>query len=193
MLSSKAKFTKLQVSGLEIPAAADWDIREKVKLIGAASDIRRTVNGEAINVARSVFRKYAISISGDDLWAAGLSGFTPGDYVEVIPSEPFSVSLKTPGYSVELPRAGINIVGITSSGARVEPSSVTPSGSPLPLQTAKNATRIATLRTKPTCSFSEPVALVRFRPALSCVVINWETSTDERAATASWSADFEEL
>lgn len=184
-------YTRLLLSTVTIPPTSDFDLSETVELIGDATDLRRTVNGEPVNVARAVFRKYSVSISASDLRAAGVFAMTPGDYVECVPSEPFSVSVKPAATSVELPRSGIEVIGITASGAKIGPTA-----QPVdrrPLEVDRDGDRIADLRLRPTVTFASPVTLVRFRPILACVVTNWSTSADERAATASWSLNKEEI
>lgn len=185
------KYTRLLLSGVEIPAGSDMDIREAVTLISEASDMRRTVNGDLTNLSRAIFRKYRISISADDLFAAGVHGVAPGDYVECVPTEPFSISVPSPAAAVELPRAGIEVVGLTSDGRRVQP--VSQPADPLPLTHARQPSRVAALRARPTVTFPEPVVLVRFRPVLACLVVDWSSDADERQATASWGLTLEEV
>ncbi|KIN72674.1 hypothetical protein [Sulfitobacter guttiformis] len=185
------KYTRLKISTLTIPAWADWQVTESVRLISQAADLRRTVNGELVNVARSTFRKYSVDIRVQDHWAAGLSGIDLGSYCEVIPSEHFSLSVPGGAVSAKIPRAGIEVVGITDDGVEI-PATSQPTN-PLPLQTARAGNRIGFLRVQRTVSFSTPVVLVRYRPVLACLVTDWTTDSDEAAATASWTISLEEV
>ena len=187
----RQKLTKLQLSGIELPAGSDAEIRSTLRFISAASDVRRTVNGDALNVSRSVFQRYAVSLSGDDAHPAALHAVKPGQYVEVLLPDFLSVSLPTPGFSVVLPRAGVEVYGLTSNGMKVEPFEQP--ASQTPLQTEKNASRLAVLRTQENVSFPQPVALVRFRPVLGCLVLNWNTDADERLARFGWQLELEEV
>lgn len=192
MLGTPPKvYTRLRLGSIVIPPGTDFDLSEIFRMISDASDIRRTVNGEAVNVARSPFRKYSVGIRASDMRAAGIGAVNPGDYCEVIPSESLSISVPGGAMHVQLPRAGIEVVGIAADGTRVTP--VAQPATPLPLQTARTGARIATLRLKPTVVFQSPVTVVRFRPALACIVMSWSSSADERAATASWTLDLEEI
>lgn len=188
---SKPRLSRLRISGVDIPPAADRDIKVSVQLIGDAADMRRTVNADLINVSRAIFRKYAISISASDLHVAGLAGLTPGDYVEVLLPDPIAVSPASPATVIELPRAGVDVIGITPDGHRVEP--MAQPASPLPLHASRAPARVSALRIRPSVTFSEPVSLVRYRPALACAVVNWSIDTDERLAESSWSLELEEV
>lgn len=189
-LARRQKLTRLQLSNIAIPPGADASISEAVGLISDAADIRRTVNGEAIQIARDAFRKYRVGITCSDMHSAGLHSVSPGDYVECIPTEPFSVSLPVAATSVTLPRAGIEAVGVKSNGEKVAPIAQLPAQA---LQNVRSSGRISALRARPVVTFSEPVALVRFRPILACVVVEWSSDAAEKDATASWSLTLEEI
>lgn len=187
----RKKLSGLRIGGVELPPGSDTDIRVSLGLISGAADLRRTVNADLLNVARAVFQKYAISITGSGFRPAGLAGLAPGDYVEVIVPEPIAISVRTPATTVELPRAGIDVVGLTADGRRVLPDDQPPS--PLPLQVIRSGTRTAALRIRPSVTFSEPVTMVRYRAALACGVVGWSIDDDERLASSSWSLGLEEI
>lgn len=188
---SRPKYSKLQLSGIEIPAGADSEISMSINLISSAADMQRTVNGDLLNVARSVFRKYAVSLSGSGMRPAGLAGLAPGDYVELISFEEMPISARPAAATVELPRAGVDVVGITADGRAIAP--ISQPASPLPLEVERGSTRIAELRMRPSVEFAEPVSLVRYHAALACAVIEWGIDNDERMATSSWSLQLEEV
>lgn len=185
------KYTGPQLSGIDLPIGSDRDIKVNIELIGEASDLRRTINADLINLSRAVFRKYFANVTGAGLRAAALAGLTPGDYVELIAPEPLSISCRSPLSAVELPRAGIDVVGLTAEGERVQPDSQP--ASPLPLQIDRTAARIADLRQKPVVTFSTPVVSVRYRAALACAVVSWSSDSDERMAASNWSLSLEEI
>lgn len=185
------KYSGLQLSGIDLPIGSDRDVRVSIGLIGEASDLRRTVNADLINLSRSVFRKYFANIAGSGLRPAALAGLTPGDYVELIAPEPLSISCRSPLSAVELPRAGIDVIGLTVEGDRIQPDAQPTS--PLPLQIDRTAARVASLRAKPIVTFSTPVVSVRYRAALACAVVSWSSDSDERMASSTWSLNLEEI
>lgn len=187
----RMKYSRLRLSGVDIPPGADTDISMSITLISEASDMRRTVNAELRNVARSLFKKYKVSVQGSGMHPAGLAGLSGGDYVELITFEALPISPRTASRSVVLPRAGLDAVGITADGRAIEP--INHLTSPLPLQAEPSAERIAELRVTPSVSFAEEVVLVRYHAALACSVVSWTIDNDERLATSQWSLDLEEL
>lgn len=185
------KFTKLMLGGIRIPAGADSQIDVDIKLIDAASDIRRTVNGDAISVARAVFQRHKIEISSSDTFPAGLSNKAPGDYVECAPPERLSMSLDFMSTSVILPRAAFDVRGITPDGDIIDP--IAQPTDPLPVQSALMPGRLQFLRTKPQVLFNEAVEVVSARHVFPCLLISWDQSDDERLAQTSWSVSLEEV
>lgn len=59
------RYSKLLINGERLLPGSDFDVSFSIAPIGQAANMRRTVNGQMINLARSVYRKYAISISGN--------------------------------------------------------------------------------------------------------------------------------
>lgn len=187
----RPRYTTTEISGVAIRAGADKDISCKIDPIAEAADLRRTVNADLRNVARDVFQKFSISISGDDTYAAAFAHLMPGRYAEIISHKPMSLTLTPAATSAEIPRACIDVVGITHDDRRVMPTSQPPD--PHPLQTTETPARTATLRVKPTVTFAEPVETVEFRPVLACLIVGMSLSDAERTRSSSWSISAEEV
>lgn len=181
----------LEISGIAFPPGSDRFISVSVQAIGEAADMRRTVNGQLVNVARSAFRKHAVSISCSDQRPPGLAEIWPGHYVECIAPAPHILSLHSPSSSATIPRAAIDVRGDTPDGRLIEPSAQ-PSD-PRPLSTDQEPARVASLRSPSSVTFPEPVESVRYRPALACLVVSSNSDADEIKAQGSWSLDLEEL
>lgn len=192
MIASFARksLTKLELTGITIPAGADLGISVSVQPISQAADFRRSVNGDLHNVARSHFQKLAVSISGSHMRPAPLHTLNIGQYIEVIAPEPHALSLPLAQISSTIPRSSQDVVGIAEAGHLVLPTSQPPSHAPL--QGTKDPARIATLRSPQNISFPEPVVVVRYRPILACSVVNWSSDADEHRSSAGWSLQLEE-
>lgn len=187
----RPKVTALRLSGIELPPGSDGEISVSVGLIQGASDLRRTVNADMINLARAVFQKYAIQISGSGMIPPAIQGLMPGDYVECIAPEPFRISVRTPSTSVELLRSGIDVTGTTYDGRTIMPVAQPPDRSSL--RVVQSSSRTSQLRTRPIVTFPESVYAVRYRAVLACGVVNWTVDSDERMANSSWSLSLEEI
>lgn len=58
-------------------------LRQTLEPIQAAGQMRRTVNGQLVNVAHSQFKKYRSNISCTDQLPPGFDGFWQGDVITV--------------------------------------------------------------------------------------------------------------
>lgn len=187
--------TKLRLSGVTFPPRSDTDISATLRLIDAASDIRRTVNGDAVNVARSAFRKYAVSLSGSDMHFPGISHLNPGDYVEFVPFERVAYSFQFETSLPTVPRAGFEFVGIAPDGSKLSgPEALAVDMAELEtLSQEFSSLRVSLLRTPVSPFFSQPVRALRYRPLLCCMVVSSSFTSDERTASDSWSLELEEV
>lgn len=75
--------TVLSITGIGIPPYSARNIRQTLTAIGAASYMRRTINGELIDLSPTQFRKYKSSISANDIQPPALDGIWPGLTVTV--------------------------------------------------------------------------------------------------------------
>ncbi|UFM66803.1 hypothetical protein LOS78_12790 [Paracoccus sp. MA] len=187
----RPKVTSLRLSGIELPPGSDGDISVSVSPISGASDLRRTVNADLVNLARAVFQKYAVQITGSGMIPPAIQGLMPGDYIECITPEPFRISVRTPSTAVELPRAAIAVSGTAYDGRTIMPVAQPPDRSSL--RVVQSSSRTSQLRTRPVVTFPEAVYAVRYRAVLACAVIDWSVDSDERLADSRWSLSIEEI
>lgn len=187
---SSIKLTELQLSGIAIPARADDTVTVRIAPEASASDLRRTVNGDLIQLARRVFQKYAVSVSGTGINLPALVPLWPGHYVELLAPDPISLTPTTSGLKAGWNRAAVGVHGRTVDGRRVDPVAQPPS--PLPLSEEPSSARVAALRTPWEVAFPEPVMVVFARPVLACMLTDWSTDTEDASKEASWSLDLAE-
>lgn len=187
---SSVKLTELEISGIAIPARADDTVSVRISPESSAADMRRTVNGDLKNIAREVFRKYAISVSGTGINLPSIAGIWQGQYVEILPPDPISLKPRPGGLVVGWNRAAVAVHGRTLDGRRVEPISQPPS--PLPLFEEVSKPRVAALRTPWEVTFPEAVAIVFVRPVIACLVTNWGTDSEDASKEVSWSIELAE-
>lgn len=187
----KKNLTKTLISGVAFPPGSDLYIVCDVSPIAQASDLRRSVNGDLINLARSPFKKYRVSLTCADIRPAAIDHLFPGDYLEVVPSEPFHFSFHPPATSVQIPRSCIEIVGMTAAGDLVQPN-VQPVSS-LPLSKVYDPVRVAAMRANRTVNFPVAVESVRFRPVLACRLLSSSHDSVEFKSTSSWKLELEEV
>jgi hypothetical protein len=75
--------TLLKISGVGMSPYAARGLTQTLNPIEQAKDLRRTINGELIDLSAEQFRKYASVISGNDLMPPGVAGIWPGRLVRV--------------------------------------------------------------------------------------------------------------
>lgn len=182
--------TLLQLSGIKLPVRSDESITVSIRPIAEASGMSRTINGELVRISRNVFDKLAISISADGLNAAPLSHLRIGAYLEVALADPVYLPLSSDGRTASYGRAVIDVQAWDAQNKRVQPTSVP--ASPLPLQSAFSAARVAALRAPISIPFAVPVAAVRARPVLACRVTEWSLDNEDASKSASWQLELEE-
>lgn len=187
---SSIKLTELQMSGIAIPARADDTVTVRIAPEASASDLRRTVNGDMIQLARKVFQKYSVSVSGTGINLPALVPLWPGHYVEFLAPDPISITPQNGGLKAGWNRAAVGVHGRTADGRRIEP--VAQPASPLPLSENPSSARVAALRAAWEITFPEPVMVVFARPVLACILSGWSTDTEDASKEASWSLDLVE-
>ena len=75
--------TLLEITGISIPPYSSRGITQTLAPIASASNLRRTINGELIDVGSTLFRKYASTITCTDQQHPALNGVWPGQTVTV--------------------------------------------------------------------------------------------------------------
>jgi hypothetical protein len=70
--------TVLVIDGVEIPYGAGRGVRQTLTPIGQATQLRRTVNGDLIDISSTLFRKYTTTITCTDQAAPTLDNIWPG-------------------------------------------------------------------------------------------------------------------
>lgn len=75
--------TLLKISGVGMSPYAARGLTQTLGPIEQAKNIRRTINGESIDLSAEQFRKYASVITGSDQMPPGVDGIWPGHIVEV--------------------------------------------------------------------------------------------------------------
>lgn len=183
--------TRVELSGVIFPPGSDLNISEGLSPIAQAADMRRTVNGDLLNVARPVLRKRRLTLGASDMRPAGLGHLFPGDYLEAIPSEPLAITLSAPATSAQVSAGAVEVVGLSATGQLVQP--VAQPENPRPLSVAHDPARVAALRGQVPVNFPSPVVAVRFRPVLACRVVSVSAEATENAASASWTLELEEI
>lgn len=183
--------TRVELSGVVFPPGSDLNISEGLSPIAQAADMRRTVNGDLLNVARPVLRKRRLTLGASDMRPAALSHLFPGDYLEAIPSEPVAITLAAPATSAQVPAGAVEVVGLSATGQLVQP--VAQPVNPRPLSVTHDPARVAALRASDPVTFPTAVAAVRFRPVLACRVVSVSAEATENAASASWTLELEEV
>lgn len=188
---STRKLTDLQLSGIAIPARADDTVSVRIAPEAGSSDLQRTVNGDLIQVARRVFRKYQVSVSGTGINLPALAPVWPGKYVEIVAPDPISLTPGFDGLSATWNRAASEVHGRTADGIRVEPEAQP--ASVLPLHETQSTARLIELRATWSVTFPTPVVIVFARPILACLLADWSTDNEDASKSASWSLDLLEV
>lgn len=75
--------TVLTISGVGVTPYSARGLVQSLEPIGAAVQMRRTVNGELRDISMAQFRKYRSTISGSDQQPPAVGGLWPGQLVTV--------------------------------------------------------------------------------------------------------------
>lgn len=75
--------TELTLSGMNVPPYSARGLKMNLVPIKAATQIRRSINGELVDLSESQFRKYAATIKGGDQQPPAVNGIWPGQLVTV--------------------------------------------------------------------------------------------------------------
>jgi len=75
--------TLLVISGDFLTPYAARGVEQSLEVIGQASAMRRTVNGDLVDISAPEFRKYTSTISCTDMNVPAIDGVWPGQAVQV--------------------------------------------------------------------------------------------------------------
>lgn len=190
-MMARQVYSKLKIAGVDLTLRSDDALSVTISKVPASSDLRRTVNGDLVNLSRSVFDKLAVSISGSGINTPPLSHLSIGGYTEVLLPDP--VYLQSGGSSrATYPRALVDVEGFTISGQKIMPISQPPNrvGG---MSVTFSSARVALLRTPLVIDFPIGVHAARGRPLLACRVVSWDIDNDDVSKEASWSLELEEV
>jgi hypothetical protein len=163
--------TNLAISTLAFPLGSCRGITHSLTRLDSGNVIRN-VNGAALDLTRPGFQKYKLSVSVSDTSTATLGGIWKGAAVSVDCAIPLRHKTTTTSVTLERdPVSGSVRAYLVSDGSSISTSVVG---------------RVVTL------AAFVGVAVVEYRPALSCVVLEVSQSFDEWAGSESWSLDLEE-
>jgi len=73
-----ANETQLILTGMGVPPYSARGLTQSLDPIGAAANLRRTINGALIDVSSAQFRKYRSTISGNDQQPPAIDAIWPG-------------------------------------------------------------------------------------------------------------------
>jgi len=164
--------TNLKLGDLVIPVGAGRGITQTINLVDNG-DLRRTVNGELLDLTRDENRKYESQISANDQKTPSLAGIWKGMQLTVECVAIIRQLVNPANTTATLIRDYVTgtVVGRDINGAKVTPTSV-----------------IGLVATFPT-----NIVMVEWRPKLVMLVSDVQISDDEYEATQSWDISLEEV
>lgn len=157
------RYSALKINGRQLTPGSDFRISWSLAPIAGASNMRRDVNGELVNLNEedSGFRKYRVSISGEGRRVPAIADLMPGDPVTIEWPEPIFIS------GMDFGRQIIERIGVRESGGQY--------------------------RALADEDFPGPVVEIGVRPIFECLVIQAPISGDEHKKNASWTLEAEEI
>lgn len=171
--------TKLDLGSIALLPGSDRSISETLEPIGEASQLRRTINGRLVNTGDASFRKYRVSLSGNDLRPPALDGVWPGMEIEI-------------GAITELVKHDLSpIMWTMPDGSRVRRIDL--GREPVPGSVMiRNATNVGIsiiAQAGPSLYIQMQLGelYITYRPQLTCIIESWSSDEDEAAASSSWS------
>lgn len=182
----RAPLSRMQLS-VPLPPKSDRTINVSITPISESGGYRRAANGDFVSIARAVFKKYKISISGSDMIPPGIQGLFPGDYVECVVPDFMTFN----GSSIN--RASVDAHGLDENGQKFNPETFLNESdySRAVLQSTFSSSRVASLRANGATQVAGASA-IRCRPIFACRVISWSTSKEEAKAQLGWNLELEE-
>lgn len=186
----RQKISRLEMS-VPFPPKSDLNITVSITPIAESSGTRRAANGDMVNTARSVFKKYKISISGEDMIPPGIQSLWNGDYIEIVVPDFMFFNADS------VSRVSLDAHEVLPDGQKANPdlfmreSDYTTSEVIGGLQKQFSAARVDFLRAPGSTSIPGAYA-IRCRPVFACTVIGWGTNAVEGKAATSWTLELEE-
>lgn len=155
--------TILKLVGMGLPSYSARGIKQTLEPIGAAAQLRRTINGSLKDISDPLLRKYQSTISATDQRPPALELVWPGKVLEV-----WCVQ--------ELAVAGTFDATTTDVGTTTEPLPTGPFSRPAVPD-----------------SIRHEEGFTFYLPILTMRVAGLSTTTDEWAASVDWSISLEEV
>lgn len=164
--------TVLKIDNISFPIGSARGITQTITPVDNG-ELRRTVNGELVDITRAENRKYESTINCADMGIPTLGDIWRGKVisVECISNIRQSVSPASATAALHRPHVSDSVFGYTQEGEKVTPQSV--------------SLGVAT--------FQKNIVRVDFRPKLSMMVMDWSSSDDEYEASSSWTLSLSEV
>jgi len=167
--------TKLYLGGaVLLPRGSGRGIRETLRPVDGAAQVRRTVAGALRNWGDPQFRKYSVTLQCSDQVPPSVAGLWPGTALTVDCLTP--LPYVAAGAVVVLPRDPV------PGSVRAEDADT---GARVPVLSVEGRTVTLDAPTAAT--------VVYFRPRLACLVAALNIDFDEYGAATSWQLDLEEV
>lgn len=161
--------TSLIIDGILIPVGAARGVKASLELIDNGQ-LRRTVNGELVDLTRTTSRKYKLSLSCSDLSTPTLADLVRGQQVQVVPPKRLRQAVPASGQvTLRRPAADGTLRAHAADGATVEYAVA------------------GDVVTAPAGS------IVSYLPVLDMLVSSVSHDAEEWDATESWSVELEEV
>lgn len=179
----------MELSGIGVVPLSDAGITENLSPIDNGS-LMRTINGTLIDVTLTSHRKYAVTLSGNDVQPAALGNVWRGQTVTLS-----AIS--------ELAQAATLVSGAVT-GVAIDRQPVTGSGRAIYKNGAdERFAATVTFTENPTGVYTAGMdfgdgsiageAFLLYRPKLSMMVVGFSQDTDEFAGAPGWSLELEEV
>lgn len=161
--------TSLTIDGILIPVGAARGVKAALELVDNGQ-LRRTVNGELVDLTRTTSRKYKLSLSCSDLSTPTLADLVRGQAVTVVPPKRLRQAVPYSGtVTLRRPAAEGTLRAQDQSGAAVA------------------CTLDGDVVSAPAGS------IVSYLPVLDMLVASVSHDAEEWDATESWSIELEEV
>lgn len=76
-------YTLLTITGMGVAPYSARGVKQSLEPLGQASQLRRTINGDLIDLSLAQFRKYKSTITGGDQASPAIAGIWPGQLVTI--------------------------------------------------------------------------------------------------------------
>lgn len=156
--------TILKLVGMGLPPYSARGLKQTLEPIGAAAQLKRTINGDLNDVSDPLMRKYQSTISGTDQNSPAVGYCWPGTQLDVWSIVELSVQGTIDPTTTESGTTTDGSIGENVYGRPVVPGSV-----------------------------RHADGFTFFRPLLTMLVTGWNINTDEWGAVVDWTLTLEEV